>query len=83
MAAITYGSHAPAKAAVTETKTAATSTPKTGFFARLWTAMMEARMKQAMTELRLHQHLLPAEYEVAGNKVIRKTEDTLPFVRGL
>ena len=37
MAAITYGSHAPAHAATAETKSA----PKAGFFARLWTAMIE------------------------------------------
>jgi hypothetical protein len=35
-----------------------------------------------MTELRLHRHLLPAEYEIAGNKVTRKTEDQIPFARG-
>lgn len=81
MAAITYGSHAPGKAAVTETKTAAQSASKTGFFSRLWNAMIEARMKQAMAELRLHQHLLPAEYEIAGNRVIRKNEDQIPFVQ--
>jgi hypothetical protein len=79
MAAITYGSHAPAKTAAA----APTSAEKPGFFARLWTAMMEARMKQAMTELRAHQHLLPAEFEIAGNKVMRKNEDQMPFVRGL
>jgi hypothetical protein len=83
MAAITYGSHAPAHTASAETKSAPKSAPKTGFFARLWTAMMEARMRQAMNELRLHSHLLPAEYEIAGNRVTHKTEDQIPFARGL
>ena len=83
MAAITYGSHAPAHTASAETKSAPKSAPKAGFFARLWTAMMEARMKQAMSELRLHSHLLPAEYEIAGNRLTRKNEDDLPFARGL
>ena len=78
MTAITYGSHAPAHTASAETQ----STPKAGFFARLWNAMMEARMKQAMTELRLHSHLLPAEYEIAGNSLTRKTEDQISFARG-
>ena len=78
MAAITYGSHAPAA----ETKSAPKSVPKTGFFTRLWTAMVEARMRQAMNELRLHSHLLPAEYEIAGNRVIRKNEDQISFVKG-
>jgi hypothetical protein len=79
MAAITYGSHAPAHTASAETKSA----PKAGFFTRLWNAMMEARMRQAMTELRMHQHLLPAEYEIAGNRVTRKNEDDISFVPGL
>jgi hypothetical protein len=83
MAAITYGSHAPAHTASAETTSATKSAQKPGFFARLWNAMMEARMKQAMSELRLHSHLLPAEYEIAGNRVIRKTEDQIPFARGL
>ncbi len=78
MAAITYGSQAPAQTASAETKSA----PKVGFFARLWNAMIEARMKQAMTELRLHRHLLPAEYEIAGNNVTRKNEDQISFARG-
>jgi hypothetical protein len=78
MAAITYGSHAPAHSAIAETKSA----PKPGFFARVWNAMIEARMKQAMTELRLHSHLLPAEYEIAGNKVTPKNEDQISFARG-
>jgi len=40
-------------------------------------------MDQAMREIRQHQHLLPAEYELAGNKISYKNEDQLPFVRGL
>lgn len=78
MAAITYGSHAPARTATAETQSA----PKPGFFARVWNAMIEARMKQAMTELRLHSHLLPAEYEIAGNKISPKNEDQISFARG-
>jgi hypothetical protein len=82
MAAITYGSHAPAHTATVETKSATQSAPKAGFFARVWNAMIEARMKQAMTELRLHSHLLPAEYEIAGNKITPKNEDQISFARG-
>ena len=81
MAAITYGSHTPAHAPAhgTAAKTATVSRP--GFFHRLWVAMAEARMKQAMREISMHSHLLPAEYELAGNKLNRKNEDQLPFVR--
>jgi len=77
MAAITYGSHAPAHGATAEQTTAS----KPGFFHRLWDAVVQARMNQAMREIRLHSHLLPAEYELAGNKISYKNEDQLPFVR--
>ena len=83
MAAITYGSHAPVASKTAEKKSVSqTSAPKAGLLSRIWTAMMEARMRQAMTELRMHQHLLPAEYEISGNRLINKNEDQLPFVRG-
>jgi hypothetical protein len=82
MATMTYGSHARVHGATVEKKSAQkTSASKAGFFSRLWTAMMEARMRQAMTELRLHSHLLPAEFELAGNKISYKNEDQLPFIR--
>ncbi len=82
MAAITYGSHAPAHGTTAEKKAVPqTSAPKAGFFSRLWTAMMDARMRQAMNEIRMHRHLLPAEYEIAGNKLVYKNEDQLPFIR--
>ena len=81
MAAITYGSHAPTHSSAAEKKSVQTQAPKAGFFHRLWTAMVDARMRQAMTEIRLHQHLLPAEFEIAGNKISYKNEDQLPFIR--
>ena len=29
----------------------------------------------------MYKHLLPAEFEIAGNKIGSKNEDSLPFVR--
>lgn len=55
MAAITYGA-APA-ATVAPTKPSAT------IWTRLWNAFVEARTRQAMREIELHRHLLPAEFE--------------------
>jgi hypothetical protein len=52
MVAVTYGSVRPATAA------AAKAQPKANFFARLMTAMMEARLRQAYREIELHQHLI-------------------------
>ena len=79
MAAITYGSHG----ATAEKKMSKISANKPGLWSRFWDAIVEARMRQAMREIRLHSHLLPAEYELAGNKISYKNEDQLPFVRGL
>jgi hypothetical protein len=73
MAAITYGTHG-----ATAEKTIST---KPSLLSRIWGAMVEARMRQAMREIRLHSHLLPAEYEIAGNKINNRNEDQLPFVR--
>ena len=76
MAAITYGSHG----ATAEKKISNTAAKKPGLLARIWDAVIEARMRQAMNEIRLHSHLLPGEYEIAGNKISYKNEDQLPFV---
>ena len=52
MVAVTYGS------ARIATSPAAKAQPKgKGFFARLYDAMVEARMQQAYREIALHQHL--------------------------
>jgi hypothetical protein len=47
---------------------------KNGFFARFYNALMEARMRAAMREIRMHQHLLQDD--------VTKDLGTLPFVRG-
>ena len=77
MAAITYGTHGRTAAK----KISETSAKKPGFWSRTWDAMVEARMRQAEREIRMYKHLLPAEFEIAGNKVGAKNEDSLPFVR--
>ena len=79
MAAITYGSHDT----IAEKKVAKATANKPGVLSRFWSAVADARMRQAMREIRMHSHLLPAEYELSGNKLTRKNEDQLPFVRGL
>jgi hypothetical protein len=47
---------------------------KKGFFASFYNALMEARMRAAMREIRMHQHLLPDD--------VTTNLGTLPFVRG-
>jgi hypothetical protein len=69
MVAVTYGSArvaAPAAKAQSKHK---------GFFARLMTAMMDARLRQAQRELEMHRHLAIGW----GAEPLRK--DELPFNR--
>jgi hypothetical protein len=77
MAAITYGSHG----ATAEKKVSKIAAKKPGFWSRVWAGIVEARMRQAEREIRQYRHLLPAEFELAGDKVSYKNEDQLPFVR--
>jgi hypothetical protein len=75
MVAVTYGSArvaVPAAAAKAQPKT---QSKQKGFFARLITAMMDARLRQAQRELELHRHLvLGWDHEPVRN-------DQLPFSR--
>jgi hypothetical protein len=47
---------------------------KKGIFARFYNALMEARMRAAMREIRMHRHLLRDD--------VAKDLGSLPFVRG-
>lgn len=76
MAAITYGAHG-----ATAEKKVSASSAKPGFWSRFWDRIVEARMRQAEREIRMYRHLLPAEFELAGDKIGYKNEDQLPFVR--
>lgn len=66
MVALTYGD---TRVATPDVKTATTTAPRQGFFARLLAAMMEARMRQAEREIRLYapRLVLPAQYDADGN----------------
>ncbi len=52
-----------------------------GLLARIFARVMEARLLQAMDELRRHGLRLPRELEDAGLKINERNEDSLPFVR--
>lgn len=79
MTAITYG----ATTATVSKPVAATAAPAEakGFWTRIYDAFVEAQMRRAMREIKMYQHLLPADLEVAGNKISYRTEDQLPFGR--
>lgn len=79
MTAITYG----ATSATISTPAAAPAAPAKAksFWARAYDAFVEAQMRRAMREIKMYQHLLPADLEVSGNKISYRNEDQLPFVR--
>ncbi len=72
MAAITYGVATPVRVA---------SEKRKNFLVRCYEALVEARMHQAEREIKLYHHLLPADYEIAGDKITSRNEDSLPFMR--
>ncbi len=72
MVAITYGVATPVRVV---------SEKRKNFLARCYEALVEARMHQAEREIKLHRHLLPADYALAGDKITSRNEDSLPFVR--
>lgn len=74
MTAITVGSTVTVPA--TAAKVAA---PKQNLFARAWAAFVEGRMRQAEREIALRQHLLPEQFQHAGDRLT--AEKDLPFAR--
>jgi hypothetical protein len=58
----------------------ARSERKPGFFARLFDAMAEARMRAAMRELRMHRHLIPEDVlKKAGYAASLNDDSVYPF----
>ena len=52
-----------------------------GWFARALLALHESRMRAAEQVIARHRHLLPADFELAGNRLNARNEDQLPFAR--
>jgi hypothetical protein len=79
MNALTYEMRSAA-AAVTAPAPRKTAT-KT-IWARMWDALIEARMRQAEREIRMHIHLVPADVlRESGFFANYKNADKLPFVK--
>ena len=53
--------------------------PRKSWLRRLFTALAEARMREAEREIARHRHLLPPELEISGNRLTARNEDQLPF----
>jgi hypothetical protein len=52
-----------------------------GWFARFITAVQDSRMRSARAEIARHRHLLPSEFELAGDLLDERGEHQLPFIR--
>ena len=51
------------------------------WFARFIAALHDSRMRTARAEIARHRHLLPADFELVGNRLNARNEDQLPFLR--
>ena len=79
MNALTYEMRSAAAAVASATpRNTATKT----IWARLWDALIEARMRQAEREIRMHLHLIPADVlRESGFFANYRNADKLPFVK--
>jgi hypothetical protein len=50
-----------------------------GWFARFLALVQESRMRTARAEIARHRHLLPVEFELAGDRLDARSEHQLPF----
>jgi hypothetical protein len=51
------------------------------WFWRFVAALHDARMRRAREVIAQHRHLLPSDLELAGDTLVARSEDQLPFVR--
>jgi len=81
MNALTYEIRSAA-ALVAGTRPAKSATKTQGFWARMWDALVEARMRQAEREIRMHIHLVPADVlRESGFFANYKNAEKLPFMK--
>jgi len=52
-----------------------------GWLARFFTLVQESRMRTARAEIARHRHLLPIEFQVAGDRLDARSEHQLSFAR--
>ena len=78
MTTITYGGAIATRGAPA---IPAAAPKRKNFLARFYDALVQSQMRRVERELRMYRHLLPGDFELAANKLTRKNEDSLPFVR--
>ena len=53
---------------------------RASWLARVFAAVQASRMRSARAEIARHRHLLPDEFELAGNQLDARSEHQLPFI---
>jgi hypothetical protein len=53
---------------------------RAGWLARFFAAVQASRMRSARAEIARHRHLLPDEFELAGNRLDARSEHQLPII---
>ncbi len=80
MVAVTYNvARISAAEAAAKSSRAAPAAPQKSWFARLFDAMVEARMAQAERQIRMHIHLLPYTLDERGNRLVKTRTGDMPF----
>ena len=73
MSAVTYGESYVA------TSGAAVAPRKTGWFARAFDRLIEARMQQARAEVERHLSFLPYSFDRQGDRLVKTGHKDMPF----
>ena len=80
MVAVTYGvARVPAVEATLKAARPETAAPRKSLLARMFDAMIEARMAAAQREIRMHTQLLPFSFDERGNRLVNTDSRDMPF----
>ena len=77
MVALTYSDTRVAGVGATPEEAAKPAAPRKPWYARLFDAMVEARMQQARREIRLYTQLMPYTVDEKGFPVLKKNDQTI------
>jgi len=80
MVAVTYGvARVPAAPPAAKTTRGKAVVPRKNWLARVFDALIEARMQQARREIKMHTQLLPYSFDERGNRLVKIDTGNMPF----
>jgi hypothetical protein len=80
MVAVTYSvARVPPAEPAAKAARAQAAAPRKSWLARIFDAMIEARMAAAHREIRMHTQLLPFSFDERGNRLIKTDSGDMPF----